>query len=154
MIQKLDVQPGHTLECVAWLRQRGNTKKWYAKCLWRVIDPHAEILVREVLLLATSDYMLLSTEPLFHSEQKRWMELSLPPSPDETMRTGYPTIKQNANEALRLITVQAKHCNEGCSLEDLALVMQLSQESLQELILQLQLNAQIYQNEFRNYVPL
>jgi hypothetical protein len=82
------------------------------------------------------------------------MELSLPPSPNETMRSGYPTIKPNANEALRLIAVQAKHCNEGASLEDLAMVMQLSQEAMQELILQLQLSAQIYQNELGNYVPL
>jgi hypothetical protein len=46
MIQKLDVRPGDTLECIAWLRQRGSTRKWYANCLWRVTDPHAEILVR------------------------------------------------------------------------------------------------------------
>jgi hypothetical protein len=82
------------------------------------------------------------------------MELSLPPSPNETMRSGYPTIKQDASEALRLITVQANHCNDGASLEDLALVMQLSQEIMQGMILQLQLSAQIYQNEFGNYVPL
>ena len=82
------------------------------------------------------------------------MELSLPPSPDEVMKYGYPTIKPNANEGLRLIRAQAKVCDEGASMQDLASVMQLSQEVMQELILQLQLSAQIYQNELGNYVPL
>lgn len=45
MIQKLEVRPGHTLECIALLRQRGSTKKWYANSLSRVTDPHVEILV-------------------------------------------------------------------------------------------------------------
>lgn len=128
MVEKLGLLPGYTVECIAWLRQRGNIKKWYAYCITQVTDPHFEIL--------------------------RWLELSRPLSPDETRRTGYPTMKRNATEALRLITVHSRYDSEGVKLEELALVMQQPKEAVQEMLIQLQLNAQIYQNQAGNYVTL
>lgn len=128
MVEKVELLPGQTVECIAWLRQRVNIKKWYAYCITRITDPHAEIL--------------------------RWLELSLPPSSDVTMRTGYPTMKRNATETLRLITVHSRHKSEGVRLKDLALVMQQPEDVVQGMLLELQLNAQIYQNQAGNYVPL
>jgi hypothetical protein len=128
MIQKLDLQLGQTLECIAWLRQRGTIKRWYAQSMAIVVDPHAEIL--------------------------RWLELSFRPKPNESMEYGYPTIQRNAAEALRLITVQATHDSDGVSLNDLALVMRLPPETMQEMLVTLQLEGQIYQNHLGNYVPL
>lgn len=128
MIQKLNLQLGQTLECIAWLRQRGTIKRWYAQSMAIVIDPHAEIL--------------------------RWYELSFRPQPNESMEYGYPTIQRNSAETLRLITVQAMHDSEGVSMNDLALVMRLPLESMQEMLVTLQLEGQIYQNHLGNYVPL
>ncbi len=128
MIQKLQVRPGQTVECIAWLRQRGNIKKWYANCMFLVTDPHAEIL--------------------------RWMELSFRPKPNESLESGYPTIQRNAAEALRLITVEARHCDEGVSSKELAMVMQIPLKSMDQMLVELQLDGHIYQNQAGNYVPL
>lgn len=128
MLQKLQVRPGLTVECTVWLRQRGTIKKWYAYCMSLVTDPHAEIL--------------------------RWMELSFQPEPNESLEYGYPTIQRNAAEALRLITLETQHCNDGVSLEELAMVMQVSPDAMKDMLVELQLDGQIYQNQLGNYVPL
>ena len=128
MIRKLNLELGQTVECIAWLRQRGTIKRWYVQSLAIMTDPHAEIL--------------------------RWFELSFRPKPHESLEWGYPAFQRNAAEALRLITVQTKHDSDGVSLDDLALVMQLSPESMQEMLVTLQLEGQIYQNHLGNYVPL
>lgn len=128
MIEKLELLPGETVECIAWLRQRGDIKNWYAYCISRITDPHLETL--------------------------RWLELSHKLSPDETMRWGYPTTKRNASMALRLITAHSSHNKDGVKLKDLALVMQETEDVVQEMLVELQLSAQIYQNQAGNYVPL
>jgi hypothetical protein len=128
MIHSLAAEPGQTLDCMARLRQNGLVKRWYSDTLIPVTDTETESL--------------------------RWMEVSHPPNPNECRRFGFPTKKLNANEAYRLICVQTQFEKNGVSLEDLALVMQKSKSTMQEMIQELQITGQIYQNEKGNYVPL
>jgi hypothetical protein len=117
-------RPGQTVECIVGLRQRGAMKIWYVKGLCSVTDPHAELL--------------------------RWMELSC--SSNRSFKHWYLTDQRVTNTLLRLIASQV-FC-EGVSLEDLALVLQVPINQLQDHIVDLQLSGQIYQNQEGNYVPL
>jgi hypothetical protein len=132
MIDSLSLQPGETVDCIVRLLQNATVKRWYTDTLIRVTDPDAESF--------------------------RWMEVSSNNNSDNNnvcRRFGFPRIKRNTNEAYRLICVQTKLDDEsGVSLEDLALVMRTSTRSVQEMIQELQISGQIYQNQKGNYVPL
>jgi hypothetical protein len=128
MIDSLSATAGQTVDCIARLRQNGTLKRWYADTLIRVIESDAECL--------------------------RWMELSHPPGPNECRRFGFPRTKMNAEEAYRLICVQSQIDGEGVSLEDLALVMQEPKSKMEEMIQELQITGQVYQNKEGRYVPL
>lgn len=128
MIDRLNLEPGLRIECIARLRQNSDTKRWYADTLMLLPDPNVESL--------------------------HWMELSRPPSRDECTSMGYPRIKMNANEAFRLICVQSEFEKSGVSVEDLALVMHTPISKMKDYIIELQMNGMIYQNELGNFVPL
>jgi hypothetical protein len=124
LISKSGTRPGCTVECLTGLGQQGEIRKWYAKALWPVTDPHAELL--------------------------RWMELSC--SSTSSLNDGCLRVKRNTSGLLQLISSQASV--EGASCEDLALVLQVPANELQNLIEDLQLKGQVYQNQAGNYVPL
>jgi hypothetical protein len=130
MINSLSLQPGETVDCIVRLLQNATVKRWYSDTLIRVTDPDAESL--------------------------RWMEVSSNNGDNNVCRRfGFPRFKRNTDEAYRLICVQTKLDDEsGVSLEDLALVMRTSPRSMQEMIQELQISGQIYQNQKGNYVPL
>jgi Mn-dependent DtxR family transcriptional regulator len=44
--------------------------------------------------------------------------------------------------------------DNGARMEDLALVMQISKTEMQNMIQELQMNGQVYQNDEGKYVPL
>lgn len=123
------LQLGEMIEALVWLRRTGSHQRWYASQVMMVPDPQA-------------------------AEVLRWCEISHPQKASTSLRYGYPTLEANEHEALRLITFQSKTDPDGVSLEDLALVLDLSKGGAQELIVQLQLGGQIYQNQQGNYVPL
>eukprot|EP00980_Cylindrotheca_fusiformis_P010720 scaffold2402_cov109-Cylindrotheca_fusiformis.AAC.2 len=128
MIQELSVRSGMTVECIARLCQSNTVKRFYTETIILVTNPDLEHL--------------------------RWMELSTPPkSENESRRYGYPTIEINANEAYRIICLQAKLEN-GVQMEDLALALQKSQLEMKDMVQELQVNGQIYQNDEGKYVPL
>jgi hypothetical protein len=128
MIQKLSVRPGITVECIARLCQNRTVKRFYT----------------ETIILVTNPDM----------EHFRWMELSNPPtSTSDSRQYGYNTTKFNADEAYRIICLQSRMDN-GARMEDLALVMQISKTEMQNMIQELQMNGQVYQNDEGKYVPL
>jgi hypothetical protein len=129
MVQALSLSAGVSVDCMARLRQNSSIRRWYTETLILVTQPDIENL--------------------------RWLELSNPPkSKNDSRRFGYPTLKINADEAYRIITLQSHLSKEGVSMEDLASVMQKSESEMKEMIQELQVNGQVYQNEGGKYVPL
>ena len=143
MIKNLSITGGETLECLARLYQRSKIRRWYTEALILVTDPNVE-------------YM-------------RWMELGNPPvNENESRRYGYPAKLKNAKEAYRLICLQCKLSTSGSSstgsstttgqngvsIKDLAIVMQIPVNEMEKMIQELQLNGQVYQNASGNFVPL
>eukprot|EP00934_Nitzschia_sp_Nitz4_P007107 Nitzschia sp. Nitz4//scaffold38_size140716//107989//108531//NITZ4_003160-RA/size140716-processed-gene-0.63-mRNA-1//-1//CDS//3329550117//7097//frame0 len=130
MVETMAIQEGLLIDCAARLRQRGETKNWYAVRLTLVQDPHMEIL--------------------------RWMQIARPAEAKETesLCYGYPTVQQNASEALRLINVSTGLNRTGVNLQDLAIVMQKPIAEMQDIVHELQLVGHIYQNHDGCYVPL
>ena len=133
MTNKLSLRGGETIECIARLYQNGSTqRRWYSEALILVTDPNIE-------------YM-------------RWMELGNPPQDENECRNyGYPTIRKNSKEAYRLICLQYRlsaNGKKGVKTKDLAVVMRLPLSEVENMIQELQLNGQVYQNENGNFVPL
>jgi len=116
--------PGEIIECLVQLRQRGVVRNWFAKGICRVADPHAEVL--------------------------RWMDLTC--RSDLSNEYGYLSVKPNTNMLLRMISLPFH--TQAASLEDLAMVLRVPAQELQQRIEDLQLNGQVYQNHEGNYVLL
>lgn len=118
------IHPGRHIDCTLGLRQRGNARTWYAKSIFPVGNSMLELL--------------------------RWMELSS--GSKSNMNHGYATVRFDASEVLQMIS--QNQSEGGISLRDLAMVLQVSTEQVQEKIVELQLDGQIYQNQEGGYVPL
>ena len=89
-----------------------------------------------------------------HATTLRWLELTYrqqQPKQDTSMQWGYPT---QTKESYVFELIQSEAGDSGVSLEDLALVLDLDMEHLKDIILELQLSGQVYQNRQGAYMPL
>ncbi len=99
-----------------------------------------------------------------HAELVRWFELSWQQrdlsNQNVSMENGFPVPKLTPEDFLEMIQLDCSMSEDdqnppaGVSMEDLALFFQLDQGTVEEFLAELQLSAQIYQNQQGNYLPL
>jgi len=87
-----------------------------------------------------------------HATTLRWFELTYRKKSEMSMKFGYPAQEIDSTCVFELI--QSEAGDSGVSLEDLASVLDLEPEHLKDMILELQLSGQVYQNRQGAYMPL
>jgi hypothetical protein len=169
MYQNLSVKEGLTLDCIA--RKSHNSK---TRSIQNFNESAAESSVSQPLGLDlwSAETLILVTDP--HAESLRWMELchddaknsssssssssTSPLSNDEMRPWGYPSLPVNTtDEVYRFILNQAtidSGNDAGVSSEDLALVLHWPHQEVEQMIQELQIMGQIYQNARKLFVPL
>lgn len=86
---------------------------------------------------------ILEDDP--HAELVRWFELSLHVSSER----GFPMPQITPDDVLEIIQLESQ-----VAMQDLALFFQLDQGTVQDLLEELQMAGQIYQNKQGYYLPL
>jgi hypothetical protein len=117
---------GMTVQCLVRKHQDKNEHScWVVEQLAWMQDPHAELL---------RWYELISTEKM-RTEQQQW---------------GFPCSRITSDTILTLIQSDPK----GCSIQDLAIVLDVKEASVATMLEELQLEGQIYCNKNGAFVPL
>jgi hypothetical protein len=173
MYQNLSVKEGQTLDCI--VRKSHNSK---TRSIQNFNDSAGKSSVSQPLCLDfwSAETLILVTDP--HAESLRWMELchdnddarksrsssssssssTNPLSNDEMRPWGYPSLPVNTtDEVYRFILNQAtidSGNDAGVSSEDLALVLHRPHQEVEQMIQELQIMGQIYQNARKLFVPL
>jgi len=124
MFQRIKLIEGMTIECIVNL------------------DPNSNVLEADQVCIVTD----------VHAETLRWLELSYgQKAPPDTLKWGYPVLPTSSEDIFDIISSEA---DQGVSLQDIALVMNLDENYVANLIQDLQLSGQVYRNQQGKYLPL